>query len=299
MKKFLPAFFLMACLVAAFAQSPKTDYTKEGADGTALWSFDNGVFTFNSTYVWTDFAARIDYKASGSAAKSSVKMTDLVEFGYYKIVDGQAGDAVTMFKLNATTGEMEVKNSVIFNGGDKIGIYAKINNTNGHWEYRKHQKIYTSDSKDGYMKDGKWVTYHQWDGVEQKWVPESSNNGLATWTTTPNAIEGALTNTNNVDHDSIGKETQYFCLFLQDFKIRDHFEYYLAHVVTGDNYDDFISDVITQNTDEHGNPISNITDSDGKPVTTGQPLPGLFLTLACGGAATGLCTRKRKRSAKA
>ena len=26
---------------------------------------------------------------------------------------------------------------------------------------------------------------------------------------------------------------------------------------------------------------------------------GLLLTLACGGAATGLCTRKRKRSAKA
>ena len=290
MKKILPVLILVVTVASALAQT--LNYTKKDENKNTLWSYNDGVFTFNSTYVWTDFAARIDYKASGSAAKSSVKMTDLVEFGYYKIENGQAGEAVTMFQRDET-GEMAVKNSVIFNGGDKIGIYAKIQSTEtakGHYEVTVDGKTYTSDKQE--IKVGK----KRYTGT---WVPGETTTSTKTWTTTANAIDGAYKNTNNVDHDSLGEETQYFCLFLQDFRIRDHFEYYLAHVVTGDNYDDFISDVIAQNTDEHGNPISNITDSNGKPVTTGQPLPGLLLTLACGGAATGLCTRKRKRSAKA
>ena len=250
MKKFLPAFFLMACLVAAFAQTK--DYTKKDANGNALWSYNDGVFTFNSTYVWTDFAARIDDKAH-NASGTPFTMADFLEFGYYKIENGQAGEAMTMFQRDASTGEMVVKNSVIFNGGDKIGIYAKLTaNACGHYEVTVHGKTYTGPREQ--IKVGN----KHYTGT---WVPAASTDGAITWTTTPNAIEGASTNVNNVDRDSIHDETQYFCLFLNEFTIKDHFEYYPKQIITGDNYDDFINDVIAQNTDEHGNPISNITDS--------------------------------------
>lgn len=270
---------LIACFAfAAFAQL--TDYTKKDDSGVALWNYNDGVFTFNSTYVWTDFAARIDYKKSGSASRSDMKLEDLVEFGYYKINgSGEAGAAQVMFQRNEA-GEMVTKNSVILNGGDKIGIYAKIQtSTDGHYEQVEYGH---------YNKKGKWIV----DGYNWKYVDGETTT--KTYTTTANAIEGAEKVVNNVDHDSVGKDTQYFCLFIDRFNLQDHFEYYLAHIVTGDNYNEFISDVIDQNTDPNGNPITVITDGDGNPVkTSGQPLPGLMVSLAIGAAAVGGLKRKK------
>lgn len=275
MKYILP--LLMAAAMTLAAQT--LHYTKTDGNGNTLWSYDDGVFTFSSAYVWTDFAARIDYKQSGSASRSNVQMADLVEFGYYKIDNGVAGQAMPMFAFGAD-GAMAIHNSAIFNGGDKIGIYAKIQSMTGDsWERREIGH---------YNKKGKWVV----DGYE--WVKVPGETVTKTWTTTANAIDGAYKNQNNVDHDSLGKETQYFCLFLDKFGFVDHFEYYLAGMVAGDDYNQFISDVIDQNTGADGKPSTVVVDgSTGKPVTTGQPLPGVLVSVALGGAAIAAFRRRR------
>ena len=276
MKRILPVFLFVASLLSALAG---TYYPAK--DGS--WTFNDGVFTFNANYVWTGFALRPDDKYS----HTSLDLNDLVEMGYYKIENGKAGAPMVMFQ-RGDTGEMAIKNSVILEKGDKIGVYAKIQSTT--------QDHYENEEVGHYNKKGKWVI----DGYRKILIPGETI--VTTWTTTANAIPGARTNTNNVDHDSLmaGSDPQYFCLFLDHSIGRvAHFEYYLSNVISGDNYDDFISEVIDANTGDDGEPITVITDITGEPVTTGQPLPGLLLTLACGGAATGLCTRKRKRSAKA
>lgn len=276
MKRTIFIFILLAGL-AAFAQT--LHYTKT-ENGNTLWSYDDGVFTFNSAYVWTDFAARIDYKASGSAARSDVKMSDLVEFGYYLIEDGKAGQAMPLF----VSGEEGIRNSAIFNDGDKIGIYAKIQSTtDGGWE---RQEV------GHYNKKGKWII----DGYE--WVKVPGETKTETWTTTANAIEGARKNANNVDHDSLHEETQYFCLFLDHFSLKDHFEYYMAGMVAGDDYNQFISDVIDQNIGADGKPITVITDGGtGEPITTGQPLPGVLASVMIGSSVL-LVGRKARKTNK-
>jgi len=282
-RKFVVLFAAASLALAAQIVS----YTKTDAQGNKLWSYDDGVFAFNSAYVWTDFAARIDYKASGSAERSSVKMTDLVEFGYYRIEDGAAGEAMPMFVRDETS-EMAIRNSVIFNGGDRIGIYAKIQSTEttkGHYEVTVDGKTYTSDKQEIKVNGKK---YHG------TWVPGETTTSTKTWTTTANAIDGAYKNVNNVDHDSLHDETQYFCLFLDRFSLKDHFEYYMKGMVAGEDYDQFIVDVIDQNTGSDGQPITVITDgSTGEPVTTGQPLPGVMASVVLGGAAVAAFRRRR------
>ena len=280
MKRILPVFLFVASLLSALAG---TYYPAK--DGS--WTFNDGVFTFNANYVWTGFALRQDDKYS----HTSLDFNDLVEMGYYKIENGKAGAPMVMFQRDAT-GEMTIKNSVILEKGDKIGVYAKIQSTTttkAHYE-----KVVTGGH---YNRWGYWV-----EDYDYVYLPETTTTTVTTWTTTANAIPGARTNTNNVDHDSLkaGSDPQYFCLFL-DHSIGPvaHFEYYLSNVISGENYDDFISEVIDANTGDDGEPITVITDITGEPVTTGQPLPGLLLTLACGGVATGLCTRKRRKSTQA
>ncbi len=305
MKKALTVLLVFACFTTVLAGwsgwsgwggiQPNTQYSGDG------WSFDNGTFTFSSQFIWTDFAARVDPKASGSLAATNLSLNDIVEFGYYKIENGVPGNTNVMFHRDSN-GNFDITNSVIFNKGESIGIYAKIRESQevGHYEYSVKSNgkrvVYTSDSDKGYYDNrGEW---HY--SSKGKWVSDGEETVVNTYTTTEGAIEGASTVINNVDHDSIGQETQYFCLFLESFSAVDHFEYYLAHVITGDNYDninDFINEVVIP-ANEGG---STITDSNGNPVGSGQPLPGLLLTLSFGGAiATGLCkARKRKISTQA
>ena len=263
MKKILTTIILAAISICAFCV---TDYSpKDNA-----WSYNDGVFTFNTQYFWTEFALREDKYTSSS----SIQLTDLIEMGFYKIENGTAGNPVVMFQRDGN-GDMAVRNSVILNSGDQIGIYAKIKENvviPGHYAVVVDGEVYTS-SKSTNRVDGK-----KYNGT---WVPGETNAVVTTYTTTKNAIPGAVKNTNNVDNTSLreGSNPQYFCLFLtNDPGPVDHFEYYLAHAVYGDDYDQFIDAVNGQNTGDDGEPITVIINPDGNPH--GQPLPETGTTMA-------------------
>ncbi len=307
MKHILSALVLVLTMATAMAvqyegatgsQGNMITYRRTDAD--LGWQFNNGVFEFTSQYIWTDLATRIDMKETSSIRRgySDLKDTDIVEFGYYKI--GGDSQAMLMFQRN-DAGELTAKNSVIFEGGDKIGIYAKIQEEKKVTKYEHiwNGEKYYSDSKNSFV-DENGIRHNSHNGKKVT-VTESSINTYTTTNTNAAGLEGASVVTNNVDRDSRGEETQYFCLFTDGFGAVDHFEYYLAHVVTGDNYNDFIQDVIGQNTDENGNPISTIVDSNGQTVSvSGQPLPGLLVSLCIGGIATGVgVSKKRKKGQKA
>ncbi|MBR6060340.1 MAG: hypothetical protein IKP58_19395 [Victivallales bacterium] len=306
MKRFITIAVLVATVTSVMAVTYNSRMGTQGnmvyyerTDIDKGWIYDNGTFEFTSAYVWTDLSTRLDPKASGSISLSKYNENDLVEFGYYKI-GGDNSQAMVMYKLNEA-GEVSIKNSVIFEDGDKIGIYAKINETQnlttGHYVHTVNEGTrwnpnyvdYESDSKNYYYKDGQKVNNKN----GGKWVADTTTV-TKTYKTTTDAVadlEGASVVINNVDHDSRGQETQYFCLFTDKFGAVDHFEYYMAGLINSNgNYDDFIDDVIEQN---GGN--TNITDSDGNAVG-GQPLPGLLLSMVIGGTAVAGIAKKRKKA---
>ena len=79
-----------------------------------------------------------------------------------------------------------------------------------------------------------------------------------------------------------------------------HYEYYLDGVLSsseGQSYEDFIEEV-NAHIEENGG--GTITNSDGTPANapSGQPLPGLLVTLAIGGSVLA-CVSKKRRKARA
>ncbi len=329
MKKYLFIFVLIAGIVTANAQNwggnsgngnNNNGYTlhaegdvdywgKNGSQGNMIgyyregtgWKFENGAFTFSSKYTWTDLGQQIDPKQSGSLANTKLDLKNITAFGYYKIENGVAGEKMMMFGNRDENGEFTVKNSVIFNDGDKIGIYAKINETKtvnlyehtvneGTWVH-PNKVTYISESKDSYVNsDGETVQHRN----QGKFYQQKTVNVTTTYTTTDDGDNDTVTVINNVDRDSRGDEIQYFCLFLDGFSAVDHYEYYLKHIVTGDDWNDFIDDVNDQNTGG-----TTVTDSDGNPVTPstgGQPLPGLLMTLAIGGTAIAGMKKRNKKA---
>lgn len=252
------------------------------------WRYENGTFEFTSDYVWTDFASRFD--------GTNGNYGNIVEFGYYKIVDGQ--DAVTTHAvMSVVDGVDTINNSVIFEKGEKIGFYAKMQEQEqviDHYEHKVgrglNAKTYTSDSKDYYYDDNGNQVRHQGTAV---YKTETVTN---TYTTT-NDIEDATLFINNVDTNSRGEENQYFCLFKDQIDGQKHYEYYLAGAISskeGQTYEEFIDEVIEHIENNGGDP-STITDSNGNAVG-GQPLPGLLLSMVIGGTAVAGFSKKRKKA---
>ena len=97
-------------------------WTYERTDTNTGWKYEGGTFEFTSDYVWTDFNTQLD-------TRDGVPGT-IVEYGYYTIgADGKANDPVMLYRQDA---EGMAENSVIFQKGDKIGIYMTLNETNGN-----------------------------------------------------------------------------------------------------------------------------------------------------------------------
>ena len=90
-------------------------WTYERTDKNTGWKYEGGTFVFTSDYVWTNFDTRPDIRYE-------VDPGTIVEYGYYTIGADGPNDPVMLYK-NA---EGTVKNSVIFQKDDKIGIYMKI-----------------------------------------------------------------------------------------------------------------------------------------------------------------------------
>lgn len=98
-------------------------WTYERTDTNTGWKYVGGTFEFTSDYVWTDFNTQLD-------TRDGVPGT-IVEYGYYTIgADGKANDPVALFTKDATGQTSE--NSVIFQKGEKIGIYMTIDEKNGN-----------------------------------------------------------------------------------------------------------------------------------------------------------------------
>ena len=96
-------------------------WTYERTDKNVGWKYEGGTFEFTSDYVWTDFNTQLDERHGNPGT--------IVEYGYYTIgADGHANEPVTLYNKNA---EGTVENSVIFQKGDKIGIYMTIDEGRG------------------------------------------------------------------------------------------------------------------------------------------------------------------------
>ena len=102
--------------------NPNQMWTYERTDKNVGWKYSGGTFEFTSKYVWTDFNTQLD-------KRSGVPGT-IVEYGYYNIdAEGHASDPVALYIKDA---EGMKENSVIFQQGDKIGVYLKIKENNGN-----------------------------------------------------------------------------------------------------------------------------------------------------------------------
>ena len=222
-------------------------WTYERIGENVGWKYEGGTFEFTSDYVWTNFEKQVDDRGGNPGT--------VIEYGYYTIgADGHANDPVALYIKN-TEGN-EVENSVIFQKGDKIGIYMTIDEGNG-----KQPVTFTSTKAD----------------IEK-----------------PNTSAASP----NVDTDSRGTETQYFCLF--DNRKKDtgignfsHFEYYFDGLIASNgDYNEFIEKVIEQN----GGNTNNITDSNGNPIS-GQPLPGTLATILISGLCAGSLRKRNKNNA--
>lgn len=264
--------------------------TYERKDKDTGWKYSNGTFMFTSDYVWTDFASRQDVR--------NEPLASIVEFGYYKIVDGVPQE---MHAISVNDGDTKIENSVIFQKDDTIGFYMKTKETQtvetGHYEHtvttgkgrNKKTETYTSDSKDYYMKDGRVVNNFN-KGV---WVVESSVAVDETKTfTTTSVSDDYETFVNNVDTDSRGLDNQYFCLFQEKIDGISHYEYFLSGVLSiGEHqtFEDFLEDVAKENDGK-----TTITNSDGESFS-GQPLPGMMISLALGFGTIMTVGRMRKK----
>ena len=103
--------------------NPNQMWTYQRTDINNGWKYEGGAFEFTSKYVWTDFDTQLDERKG--------KPGNIVEYGYYTIGnDGSTSDLISLVTKYAdgTT----VENSVIFQEGDKIGIYLTIDEKNGN-----------------------------------------------------------------------------------------------------------------------------------------------------------------------
>ncbi len=199
-------------------QNQMWSYERIGAN--TGWKYENGTFEFTSDYVWTDFNTRLDERKDRYG--NIVKLGTIVEYGYYTIgADGQPNDPVMLYRQDAAGNEFE--NSVIFQKGEKIGIYMTLNETNGN------QVTFTS-SKSNIEGASAAVPNVDTDsrGDEKQYFCLFDNRK-------PNTGIGNFS----------------------------HYEYYFGGLVASDgNYDEFIEQVIKENdgktniTDSDGNPVS-------------------------------------------
>lgn len=239
------------------------------SDGSV--TYKDGVFTFNSNYVWTDFASRIDDQWAKNAGLS---VSDITEMGYYSInADGTTGDLTKLYSKDD-----DQKSSAIFQKGDKIGIYMNIDKkttTSGHYEK---------------VKNG-WKTSYEW-------VPGETTVENNTYTTTQTDKDGAVKAGTTLDPDSKGAE-QYFCLFTNGTVSGSaHYEYYLEGMLSAtdeESLEDFTNRVKELIQEE--NLDVRLPDSQGG-YLDGEPLPELLVTLGIGGTALAGFMKRRKKNAK-
>ncbi len=191
-------------------------WTYERTDINNGWIYVGGTFEFTSDYVWTDFDTRLDERKGNPG--------NIIEYGYYTIgKDGHASDPIALVTKDADGNTIE--NSVIFQKGDKIGIYLKIDEKNGN--------IVTFTSSESDI-EGTTAAAPNVDtssrGNEQQYFCLFDNR------------EG---------HGGIGNFS--------------HYEYFMGGLLAsseGQSYQDFINQVIDQNdgktniTDSTGNPVN-------------------------------------------
>ena len=90
-------------------------WTYERTDTNTGWKYEGGTFEFTSDYVWTDFNTQLDERKGNPGT--------IVEYGYYTIgADGKANDPVALFTKDAAG--QTIENSVVFQKGEKIGIFG-------------------------------------------------------------------------------------------------------------------------------------------------------------------------------
>lgn len=241
MKKTLKILILTGLLAVGQAAAAATKYT-----GTN-YTFDDGVFTFNRAYVWADFAQRVDANTLlGRIVGTTVNVKDIKEFGFYRVDAKGRGDGEMQILSGTDADGNEIRNSVIMEKGEKIGLYMKIETEKTNILGRKTTEV---------------ITY-----------TTTSNSG----------ISGAQTAYNRIDPDSHGDE-QYFCFFTNTRLLGSHFEYYLEGEMGTDNpdgYEEFLEKVQEQLGD---NEVIINTNGDKQNPINGAPLPGVLLTTIIGG----------------
>ncbi len=192
--------------------------TYKRLDANKGWEYEGGTFEFTSDYVWTDFDTRLDERNGNPGT--------IVEYGFYTIgADGHANDPVALYIKNAEGNAVE--NSVIFQKGEKIGIYMTIDEGKGNLV------TFTSSQAD---------------------IAKSNVSAAA-----PNVDTNSRGDEkqyfclfdNREPNTGIGNFS--------------HYEYHFGGLLAsseGQSYDDFIHQVIEQ---DGGN--TNIIDSNGNPVS--------------------------------
>lgn len=255
---------MLLCSLFLFAANNAQQYLSDD------YSYNNGIFTFNKNYVWTDFASRID---KSFETKSKISVNDISELGYYLVDETgeRVGNYITLYNRDD-----QIHNAAIFEKDQKIGIYMNIDSTltttSKHW-------VWTSPIT------GKFVT-------ETTTITE--NNRYTTSNTDDSLKAGT-----NIDPDSFKSNNQYFCLFPQGEPSGAHYEYYFNGLVSGNetHIDEFMKKIYGDDYVVDPGVIKVIYhDEYYKDPLEGQPLPGVLATFFVGGLTiVGLKFRKKKK----
>ena len=196
--------------------NPNQMWRYERTDKNTGWKYEGGTFEFTADYVWTDFDTRLDERAGTPGT--------IIEYGYYTIgADGQVGDPIALWSKDAAG--QTIENSVVFQRGEKIGVYLTIDENTGT------PVTFTSvaDAIEGAASTSPNVDTHSRGEDKQYFCLFDNRDGK----------EGI----NNVSH----------------------YEYHMGGLLAstpGQSYEDFIEQVIapeggkTNITDSTGNPVS-------------------------------------------
>ena len=115
-------------------KNPNQMWTYERTDKNTGWKYEGGTFEFTSEYVWTDFNTKLD-------TRNGIPGT-VIEHGYYTVdANGHATSDLISLVSKDDNGNT-VEKSVVFEQGEKIGIYLKVDEGNG-----KTVTFTSSDSK--------------------------------------------------------------------------------------------------------------------------------------------------------
>ncbi|MBR4900802.1 MAG: hypothetical protein IKZ46_07665 [Victivallales bacterium] len=252
-------------------KNEKRDVVYQATNGSVQFTYSWGGVDKNPNQMWT--YERIDDNTGWKYKGGTFEFTsDYVWTDFNTKLDERNGNPGTIVEYGYYTTDADGRAT-----SDLIPLISKDADGN------------TVEKSVVFEKDDKIGVYLKVDEGKGKTV---------TLTSSDSKIQGTSAASPNVDTQSRGKETQYFCLF-DNRKANtgignySHFEYYFGGLLaseSGQSYEDFIEQVIET---DGGN--TNITDINGNPVTTGQPLPGTMATLLIGSLCAAGLRKKNKK----